>query len=194
MGALGSSPTYYDFDMFQEMQVTTGGADARQPTPGVQMNFVLKSGTNTPHGSARIYFENKDLQSNNLPDDLVESLGGDGRQGQPHRQVRGLRRRTGRSDREGSRCGPGARSAERTSTSRRWPACRTRPKLTDMAAKVQAAFSPKLRANFTFFSGNKQKDGRGAGPFNPPETTWIQDGPSKMYKGESTSSRRAACS
>ena len=27
MGALGSSPTYYDFDMFQEMQVTTGGAD-----------------------------------------------------------------------------------------------------------------------------------------------------------------------
>ena len=27
MSALGSSPTYYDFDMFQEMQVTTGGAD-----------------------------------------------------------------------------------------------------------------------------------------------------------------------
>jgi hypothetical protein len=25
MGSLGSSPTYYDFDMFQEMQVTTGG-------------------------------------------------------------------------------------------------------------------------------------------------------------------------
>ena len=29
MAALGSSPTYYDFDMFQEMQVTTGGADSR---------------------------------------------------------------------------------------------------------------------------------------------------------------------
>jgi len=53
MSALGSSPSYYDFDMFQEMQVTTGGADAQQSTPGVQMNFVLKSGTNTPHGSAR---------------------------------------------------------------------------------------------------------------------------------------------
>ena len=34
MSALGSSPSYYDFDMFQEMQVTTGGADARQATPG----------------------------------------------------------------------------------------------------------------------------------------------------------------
>ena len=35
MSALGSSPSYYDFDMFQEMQVTTGGTDARQATPGV---------------------------------------------------------------------------------------------------------------------------------------------------------------
>ena len=57
MGALGASPTYYDFDMFQEMQVTTGGADAANPTPGVQLNFVLKSGTNTPHGSARLLRE-----------------------------------------------------------------------------------------------------------------------------------------
>ena len=35
MAALGSSPTYYDFDMFQEMQVTTGGADVTTATPGV---------------------------------------------------------------------------------------------------------------------------------------------------------------
>ncbi len=76
MTALGSSPSYYDFDMFQEMQVTTGGADAQQSTPGVQLNFVLKSGTNTPHGSARIYYENKDLQATNLPADLVDTLGG----------------------------------------------------------------------------------------------------------------------
>ena len=51
MAALGSTPTYYDFDMFQDMQVTTGGADVTSPTPGVQLNMVLKSGTNTPHGS-----------------------------------------------------------------------------------------------------------------------------------------------
>jgi TonB-dependent Receptor Plug Domain. len=29
MGATGSSAFYYDFDSFQEMAVTTGGADAR---------------------------------------------------------------------------------------------------------------------------------------------------------------------
>ena len=69
-GRAGSSPTYYDFDMFQEMQVTTGGADLKAATPGVQMNMVLKSGSNTPRGSARMYFENESMQSKNLPDDL----------------------------------------------------------------------------------------------------------------------------
>src|SRR5260221_617337 len=54
MAATGSTPTYYDFDMFQEMQVTTGGADVSSVTPGVQLNMVLKSGSNTPHGRSRI--------------------------------------------------------------------------------------------------------------------------------------------
>ncbi|HSU84170.1 MAG TPA: carboxypeptidase regulatory-like domain-containing protein, partial [Thermoanaerobaculia bacterium] len=35
MAALGSSPTYYDFDAFEEMQVTTGGSDASIATGGV---------------------------------------------------------------------------------------------------------------------------------------------------------------
>src|SRR4051812_4721416 len=76
MAATGSTPTYYDFDMFQEMQVTTGGADVTSATPGVQLNMVLKSGSNTPHGSTRIYFENESLQANNMPADLAASIGG----------------------------------------------------------------------------------------------------------------------
>ena len=75
MGSLGASPTYYDFDMFQEMQVTTGGADPTTPTPGVQLNFVLRGGTNAWRGSSRFYFENNDLQSDNVPDDLRGTLG-----------------------------------------------------------------------------------------------------------------------
>ena len=43
--------------------VTTGGAYAQNPTPGVQLNLVLKKGTNTPHGNASIYFENEGLQT-----------------------------------------------------------------------------------------------------------------------------------
>src|SRR5262245_61660880 len=66
MAALGSSPTYYDFDMFQGMQVTTGGADPSNPTPGVQLNFVLRSGTNAFRGSGRYYFENDGMQADNI--------------------------------------------------------------------------------------------------------------------------------
>ena len=74
MAALGSSPTYYDFDMFQEMQVTTGGADPSNPTPGVQLNFVLRSGTNRWRASGRYYYENNDLQSDNVSSALAGTL------------------------------------------------------------------------------------------------------------------------
>jgi hypothetical protein len=55
VGALGSSPTYYDFDSFEEMQVTTGGTDVRIQTPGVQLNMVTKRGTNDLKGSGRFF-------------------------------------------------------------------------------------------------------------------------------------------
>jgi hypothetical protein len=183
MSALGSSPSYYDFDMFQEMQVTTGGADAQQATAGVQMNFVLKSGSNTPHGSARTYYENKDLQSDNLPADLVESLGGASGKGN---------RLTKYADYGGELGGPivkdrlwGWASLARTDVDIQTLAgVPDKTTLENIGVKTNGAFTEALRGNFTFFSGNKKKDGRGAGPFNPPETTFVQDGPSKMYKGE----------
>src|SRR6266576_2274336 len=55
VGALGSSPTYYDFDSFEEMQVTTGGTDPRIMTPGVQLNMVTMRGTNDFKGSSRYF-------------------------------------------------------------------------------------------------------------------------------------------
>jgi hypothetical protein len=185
MSALGGSPSYYDFDMFQEMQVTTGGADAQQATPGVQLNFVLKSGTNTPHGSARTYYENKNLQGDNLPSDLVADLGGTSGKGN---------RMTKYADYGGEAGGPllkdkwwawgsYGRTDVNVQTLSGFPDATT---LEDVSAKTQAAFSQAVRGNVTFFSGNKKKDGRGAGPFNPPETTFVQNGPSKMYKAEMT--------
>ena len=59
MSATGASPMYYDFDMMQEMQVTTGGADASQQTGGVGINFVTRSGTNRFKGSGRLYNTNE---------------------------------------------------------------------------------------------------------------------------------------
>jgi hypothetical protein len=64
MAALGSSPSYYDFDAFEEMQVTTGGSDSTVATGGVVLNMVTKRGTNEWRGSGRFYKTSDSYQSN----------------------------------------------------------------------------------------------------------------------------------
>ena len=51
MNATGGSPVYYDFDAFEEMQISTGGADVSMQSPGVGVNLVTKSGTDRFRGS-----------------------------------------------------------------------------------------------------------------------------------------------
>jgi hypothetical protein len=63
MAALGSSPAYYDFDSFEEMQVTTGGSDSTIATGGVVLNMVTKRGTNEWRGTGRYYKSDKAWQA-----------------------------------------------------------------------------------------------------------------------------------
>src|SRR5260370_12448886 len=53
MAATGGSPAYYDFDSFEEMQISTGGSDSTIASGGVVLNLVTKRGTNEYRGSAR---------------------------------------------------------------------------------------------------------------------------------------------
>jgi hypothetical protein len=71
MAAIGSSPTYYDYDAFDEINVTTGGNDLRIQTGGIGINFVTKRGTNDFHGSLRGFYTYHGLQSTNLPAELL---------------------------------------------------------------------------------------------------------------------------
>ncbi len=66
MAATGASPTYYDFDAFQEMTINTGGVDVSQQTSGVGVNLVTKSGTNRFKGSGRFFRTNDRFESNNI--------------------------------------------------------------------------------------------------------------------------------
>src|SRR6185503_19729174 len=70
MAATGASPTYYDFDMFEEMSISTGGVDVTQQTGGVGINLVTKSGTDRFKGSSRFYETNKRFESNNITDEM----------------------------------------------------------------------------------------------------------------------------
>ena len=63
MSATGGSPGYYDFDAFEELQVTTGGSDATIATGGVVLNMVTRRGTNDWRGSGRYQIADDSLQS-----------------------------------------------------------------------------------------------------------------------------------
>ena len=109
-----SSPTYWDFDQFQEVRINTGGADVRNQTPGAAVDVILKSGTNQYHGSLRGYFANEGLQRNNLTAELAESIGGRPRRATGWSSTPTTASRSaGRSSRIA--CGPGAPSARPTS-------------------------------------------------------------------------------
>src|ERR1700688_2670111 len=64
MAALGSTPSYFDFGAFEEMQISTGGSDATIATGGVVLNLVTKRGTNEYRGSARYLQAPGSTQSN----------------------------------------------------------------------------------------------------------------------------------
>lgn len=71
MAASGASPTYYDFDAFEEISVSTGGNDIKAATGGISLNFVTKRGTNSFHGGGRYFLTHDDMQSSNLTDELL---------------------------------------------------------------------------------------------------------------------------
>jgi hypothetical protein len=183
MGATGSSAFYYDFDSFQEMAVTTGGADAQNPTGGVQLNMVLRKGVNTPHGDARIYFENQDLQSVNISPSLAAALG----------NTSGKGNRTDKYQDYGfDLSGPILRDrlwvwgtiAKTDINLLTLTGDSDKTVFKNYALKVDGQANKSIRGNFTFYENNKIKNGRSVGPTRPPETAWNQTGPTKYYKGE----------
>jgi hypothetical protein len=73
--ATGSSPSYFDFDAFEEMQITTSSTDPRIQTPGAQLNMVTKRGTNDFKGSARAFKTSQKYQADpKIPGDAIGYL------------------------------------------------------------------------------------------------------------------------
>ena len=69
--ALGASPSYFDFDAFEELQISTSGNDASIPTGGVAVNIVTKRAGNKWEGGGSFFFVNESLQGTNTPDELL---------------------------------------------------------------------------------------------------------------------------
>jgi len=68
--AVGSSPGFWDFDSFEEMNIVTGGADVSVQTSGVAVNMVTRRGGNKISFGGRYYLTDHAFQANNLTDSL----------------------------------------------------------------------------------------------------------------------------
>jgi hypothetical protein len=68
-----SSPSYFNFESFEQIQVVTGGGDVSVQSSGLSINLVTKSGSNVFKGTALFTFENDAMQSNNVSETLFNS-------------------------------------------------------------------------------------------------------------------------
>jgi hypothetical protein len=62
---------YYDYGSFDEVAVNTAAHNAEMPWPGVQSNFISKSGGNEFHGTFYADYENEAIQSRNTDADQI---------------------------------------------------------------------------------------------------------------------------
>jgi hypothetical protein len=62
---------YYDYGSFQEVSVNAAGNSADMAMPGVQFQFVSKSGGNRLGGSALFQYEHEHIQSTNIDGGLL---------------------------------------------------------------------------------------------------------------------------
>jgi hypothetical protein len=68
-----SSPSYYNFDSFEQIQVVTGGGDVSVQSSGLSINLVTKSGSNVFKGTALATYENDAMQGGNVTREMFYS-------------------------------------------------------------------------------------------------------------------------
>lgn len=180
MAALGSSPAYYDFDSFEEMQVTTGGSDATIATGGVVLNMVTKRGTNEWRGTGRYITSSDDWQSD-LEIDADEFGPGQAAFAQGNRII-------DIEDWGAEIGGPIVRDrlwvwgsyGEQNVDLRTAPAPGFPEGVQDFTTletanvKLNAQITPNNSATLFALNSDKIKIGRNAGPTRPGPTTWNQ--------------------
>ncbi|MEZ5292651.1 MAG: TonB-dependent receptor [Vicinamibacterales bacterium] len=70
--AIGAAGFYYDFDAFEDIQVSTGAHDITVPTSGVFLNMVTKSGGEAWKGRATVAWLGDATQGQNIDDNLLK--------------------------------------------------------------------------------------------------------------------------
>ena len=67
----GGAGFYFDYSSLDEVFLGTSGQSAEMPNPGVQSQFIAKSGGNQFSGEGYIDWYNNSLQGSNIPDEVI---------------------------------------------------------------------------------------------------------------------------
>jgi hypothetical protein len=178
MAATGASPTYFNFDNFEEIQVSTAGNDIKSRTGGMGLNLVVKRGTNSYSGMFRGYYDDENLESDNVPDEL-RATGVTHETSDHNKQI---------SDYGFDIGGPiirdkawfyGSYSVQDVRLVRRAGALVDRTQLKNPTVKLNWQATKQDNVSFLYFDGFKIKDGRSPGVtgilFDAPTATFHQD-------------------
>jgi hypothetical protein len=197
MGADQNTPIYFIDNSLEEVQVRTSGNDAEVSTPGVSMVAIMKSGSNTFHGSYRASYQPESLQTSNLNDELrsqgigtspklkkfydfAADLGG--------RIVRdklwfygGYAKQTKSQGTAGFAAGPGPDGQYLTGDE---PQAFFESALYQISSKVSYQMSQNNRLTYAFQQGVKTQPQNGGGRFRPLEATRDYRNPTGIQKAE----------
>lgn len=193
--ASSSSPGYFDFDSFEEIQITTAGGDASQEASGVAINFVTKSGSNRFKGSGRLYDANQQLQSSNTPAEVAAQGGG---AGNPLKDVIEYGTEAGGPIMRDKAWFWGSVSRQSIKVGvlgflrAGAPAGSTDPDdletdltvLNNQNLKLNYGWDSRHKTTFLYSRGDKIRNARGASSTTRIEATTRQTGPNNYYKGE----------
>ncbi len=67
----GGAGFYFDYASLEEAFIGTSGQSAEMPNPGVQSQFIARSGSNTFQGEYHLDWYNNSLQGSNIPDSYI---------------------------------------------------------------------------------------------------------------------------
>jgi carboxypeptidase family protein/TonB-dependent receptor-like protein len=178
MTATGASPTYFNYDNFDEIQVATAGQDIKQPTGGLGMNLVVKRGTNQFHATGRGYFDNDTLSSSNVPAELT-AQGVTPETADHNKQISDYGFDVGGPILKDKAWFYGSYSIQDIRLVRQAGGLIDRTQLKDPDVKLNWQASGKDLISFLYFDGFKIKDGRSPGTtgilFDAPSATFHQD-------------------
>ena len=178
MAATGASPTYFNFDNFEEIQVSTAGNDIKSRTGGMGLNLVVKRGTNSFSGMFRGYYDDESMESDNVPDEL-RAVGVTHETSDHNKQISDYGFDIGGPILRDKAWFYGSYSIQDVRLVRRAGALVDRTQLKNPTVKLNWQASKSDMVSFLYFDGFKIKDGRSPGVsgilFDAPTATFHQD-------------------